>query len=586
MCQGIRFGGLIGFGLLAAAFAAGQTDPDKAGRTGLPDDWSHHHIVFSQPDSTERLDQVHADLRYWQQVERSVSRARGETVVRRPRRAATRVDWGEALATPATAGLNFSNVATSPAKYSFNGTNPDCANDYVVFALPTGASTAANLYAFTNLYVNNSGTGACPGASPVALFTYNASRGGGSLNSSPTLSLDGTQIGFVEDSTSAQFHVLKWKAGDVSATFGTPWNSSLLPDCAANGAVAPCEYSVVYSAHTATLSAPYVDYTADTAYVTDDAGMVAAISPVFGGGTPKVVFTVTTSGNAAMTPPVYDSVSKNVFAADASGILYYVRTTAASSGACGSGNPPCVGTPTLTISNGTPISDAPIVDSSSGTVFVFTNSGLPATSGPGAHALTLHSSVVQTSTTLGTMQVAYVGPQGASPVYDGAFNNAYYNNPGSGVLYVCGTNSSNIPQLYGVTFTGTQMNQGPAAYGPLALGFSAAACSPLTEVFNQSTSRDLVFLGVNAGCYGDIKTACIAEFDVTNGFPSANTATVPEANGTTGIIIDNVSNGSSGNASQTNLYFVTLGEEPCTEYTGGIANLANCLVKLTQTGLQ
>ena len=574
MCRAIHVSGLIGFCLLAALAATGQDDRSLLDQIGLPDDWSHRHVIFSQPESAERLSQMQTDIRYRQQISRTAARPAESAVVRRPKMTAGKVDWSEALS---TASINFANPATYPAKYSFNVFHADCSNDFVVFDLPTGASAAANVFAFSNLYVNNSGTGTCAGTTPAVLFTYNGSRSGGGL-SSPVLSLDGTEIAFIENATSAQFHVLKWKAGNVSPVFGQPWNSSVLPDCAANGAVAPCEYSIVYSTHTATQSAPYVDYGSDTAYVTDDNGLVAAISPVFGGGTPRVVYSINLAGAVAMTAPVYDSVSKNVFAADANGVVYYVRTASSSSGACVSGSAPCAGTPTLTAAQGSTISDAPLVDSQSGTVFVFTKGSV---SSP-------NDAVIQTNTSFSMpARFAYIGPSGANPVYDGTFNNEYYASPIHGLLYACGTDSNNIPQLYAISFTGILMNQGPAAYGPLPLGLAPAACSPLTEVYNQSVGKDFVFLGVTAGCFSaNAAHACVEEFDTTTGFPSARTGVVPETNGTTGIIIDNVSNGVNGNPSQTNLYFVSLGQEPCSEYTGGSANLANCLVKLTQTGLQ
>ncbi len=485
------------------------------------------------------------------------------------------MDWSESLSNGA---LDFANAVTNPAKYSFDVANPtpSCANDYVVFTLPAGAGTQANVFAFNNLYVNDAGTGTCAGKTPTALFTYNGSQNAGPLNSSPVLSLDGTKIAFIENAASAQFHVLKWKAGNTAAVAGQPWNAAKLPNCATNGAVAPCEYSVVYSTHTATLSAPYVDYGSDTAYVTDDKGLVAAIHPVFGGGTPAVVFSQIVS-KSAMTPPVYDSVSQNVFAGDAGGTLHYVRTTAQSAGKCATGNPPCLGVTALVATTGTPIYDAPLVDSSNGTVFVFSNSA------PGGAS---RASVVQTNTTLSGSRVALFGPDGSQPIHAGTFTNNYYNNPATGLLYVCGANASNIPQLYAVTFTGSKMDAGAATFGPLAMATGAAGCSPLTEVYNQSTNKDYLLVGVSDKCSAAIAGGCLEEFDVTSGFPRAVTAAAAESGGTTGIIIDNVSNGASGNASQTNLYFGTLGTQACSTYTGGTSAAGNCLVKLTQTGLQ
>jgi hypothetical protein len=544
-------------------------------RIGIPADWSDSHVVFSQPDTFERLRAVQADPRYWQQLHRTVLLQHAVAATPHTASPVAQVDWSESVSTTA---LHFANAVTYPAKYSFNAADPtpSCANDYIVYALPAKAATDANLVAFNNLYVNDSGTGTCPGTTPHALFTYNASRHTGKLNSSPVLSEDGTKVAFIEDAASAEFHVLKWKAGDTSPTFGAPWNSSVLPDCATDGATAPCEYSVVYSTNKAALSSPYVDYASDTAYVTDNNGLLAAISPVFGGGKPAVIFSLTVPSQTRMTPPVYDSVSRNVFAADAGGSLYYIRTSAASSGKCASGSPPCVGAPTLTVSDSTGIFDSPIVDSASGTVFVFSKS----------FSMSPYSAVTQTTTTLSTARVAYIGPQATQAVHAGIFNNAYYNNPGTGMLYVCGTDANNIPQLYGITFTGTRMNEGNPAHGPLALATGSTGCSPLTEVYNQTAGKDYIFLSVKTGCSASNPDGCLEEFNVTNGFPSAPSGTVPENGGTTGIIIDNVTNGSGGNSGVANLYFGTLHTQSCSESTGGTTSEGNCLVKLTQTGLQ
>jgi len=490
-----------------------------------------------------------------------------------------------------TSPANFSNLVSYPAKYSFDVSNPapNCTNDYVVFTLPVATANAFNVIAFNNLYVDNYGTGACPGEAPSVLFSYNASQNNGPINSSPALSLDGTQIAFVENAGTARFNVLKWHSGDVSSTFGEPSNSSPLADCATNGDVAPCEYSVVYSAGGATLSSPYVDYATDTAYVTDDSGVVAAISPVFGGGQPAVKYSVSVPSSRTMTPPVYDSVSKNVFAADSGGNLYYIRTGSASNGNCASGSPPCLGWPTLNVAANKQVMEAPLVDSTSGTVFVFSNS-----SPDGAN-----SSVVQTTTTLSVSRVATIGPTGNQNVFAGTFDNNYLNSPSTGLLYACGTNASNVPQLYAITFSGTSMNTGPAAYGPLNLAAGQTSCSPLTEVFNQLSnaadepafsprifepSQDELYLSVANNCARFITVGCVQFFNITSGFPSGTAwSPVAEAGGTSGIIIDNVSNGASGNLSQTNIYFVTQGAQLC---TGGPGGLTNCAVKLTQTALQ
>lgn len=554
--------------------------PEPAGRVGVPYDWTHRHVVFAQPQTFERLREVQSDPRYWHQVYRRELAVSTQVAVHTPPlRPNLKPDWGMSLG---TAALTFTNLVSYPAKYSFNASNPtpSCTNDYVVFTLPTSTSTKINVMGFNNLYVNSAGTGLCSGTVPTAIFAYNASQSSGPMNSSPVLSLDGTKIAFVEDASSAQFHVLHWTSGNVSATFGSPFNSSAMANCATNGDVAPCEYSVTYASTTATLSAPYVDYANDIAYVTDDTGHVSAITPVFGSGTPAIKsgYPVAVSGSTNMTPPVYDSQSKNVFVADKKGNLYYIRTVSGSSGTCSSGSPPCLGLTTLSIVSNKQICEAPLVDSTSGTVFVFANNSGSST-----------STVTQASTVLTNSKVANIGQATSQNIYAGTFNNAYISSgPNSGLLYACGAAaSSNIPSLYAISFTGTTMNTGTPAHGPLALATATAACLPLTEVYNQGTSNsDLLFAGVSTKCSASITGGCVQSFNITSGFPSANMNIVAETGGTTGIIVDNVANGSSSTANQANIYFISQGTQSCTKNTGGTNASGNCAIKLTQTGLQ
>lgn len=593
-------GAMLCAGLAGGGPLYGQID---AARVAAPQDWSHRHVVFPQPQTFDRLSEVQQDQRYWHQVftramrsavangsprgsekaMEGVSRSRlvPPAIPRTPLAAASKpdVDWGESLA--GTVALSYSGLNSYPAKYSFNTNNPvpDCTNDFVVFTAPVSTVTRFNLFAFKNLYVNNSGTGSCSGTLPTMLFAYNASQNSGNLSSSPTLSLDGTQIAFIENSAPAQFHVVKWRSGNVSGTFGSPYNAAKMVNCAGNGAVAPCEWSLLYSTATghATLSAPFIDYLADTAYLSDDVGQVYAVKPVFGGGAPSTQWVVAISGSTTMTPPVYDSVSKNVFVADANGKLYYIRTSASSAGTCLSGSPPCQGSNVLTVASGKPVVEAPYVDSTNGKVFVFSNS-----SPTGANA-----SVVQTNTTLSTTSVANIGTVGANPVYGGAFSNSYYTSTGTGVLYACGAGPAQAGQLFGITFTGSTMNAGTPAYGPLNVSTAKSTCSPLTEVYNQSLGVDELYLSVQTKCTATITGGCLRQYNISSGLPASDTNTVAESGGTTGIIIDNVKNGLHGDASETNLYFVTLGAQSCSKHTDGTAfTTGNCAVKLTQSALQ
>lgn len=562
------------------------SSPAQNTQFSLPWDWSMQYRVFPAADSVDRQSQIEKDVRYrLQQLRRNYQQIDIETsasAVDRMQR-----DWREAIG-----NTGYSEGSTYPAKYSFNVSNPtpNCAGDYIVYALASSTPSKFNLIAYNNLYVNSAGSGVCSGTTPSVLFAYNASQSAGNLSTAPVLSLDGTLIAFIENSSKAEFHVLKWKGGEYSPTFPKPYNSATLANCATNGGAAPCEYSVTYSATTATLSLPYVDYGSDTAWVTDDAGKISAIHPVFAAtpsNPPKVVTGYPlTVGSGVMTAPVYDSVSGNVFVAGPTN-LYYVRTTSTSAGSCAAGSPPCAGKTSQTIGSGYGTTlDAPIVDSTDGWVFAFA-----------WNATAKGATIVQSNTTLTTLKTAQIaGSGGSSPttLHSGTFNNAYYTNPASGLLYACGENGSgHYGALFAVSFTGSGMNTGPAAYGPLNLTSSSvsgsgAVCSPLAEVYNQTAGKDYLYTGVTSNCaFGGSSTGCVFAFDITSAFPSSALAQYSTPGGTSGIVIDNV-NGSLTSA--TNLYFLSqepLGSEaPCTVYTGGTNTDGNCAVKLTQSALQ
>jgi hypothetical protein len=581
--------------------AWGQSVIVTDGHAGLPSDWSHRSVVFAEPQSESQRQAIAAEPRYSLQTMRRLL-LQFEPEFRLDEAppddggdefsSGVRRDWNEAIGSSA---YTLSSP-TYPAKYSFNvaSPTPDCTKDYVVYTLPVAATTDFNVIAFNNLYVNSTGSGLCAGTVPTVLFAYNGSQSTGTLSTAPVLSLDGTQIAFIEKSTGAQFHILKWHAGDKSATFPKPFNAAHLANCATNGGVAPCEYSVTYSTATSTLGSPFIDYAGDTAYVTDDKGNVSAIHPVFGATPAKPPAVVTgfpvNVSTAKLTAPSFDSVSKNVFVSDTSKI-FYVRTGATSSGACLTGAPPCAGKTNVVISTGSGVGttqEAPIVDSTNGTVFAFGWSGPPYNG----------AIIVQSNTTLAVRNVANIsgttGGSTATTIFSGTFDNAYFNNPTTGKLYACGENNGNhFGTLWAAGFaSATAIKTGTASFGPLNLttatiAGAASPCSSLTEVFNQAAGKDFLYTGITSKCaFGGSAAGCIFAFDITSGFPTTAAAKFSSNSGSSGIVIDNVTGSLT---SATNLYFLTRQPQgtgsPCTVYTGGTNTTGNCAIKLTQSGL-
>ena len=495
------------------------------------------------------------------------------------------------------------SVLRYPAKFSFSSANPspDCTNDFVVVTQSGGGSTfpgTFNVIGFNNLYVSAvGGTKFCPGTTPNAIFSYNASSAAGALNGSPTLSLDGKLIAFVETASVANggavFHVLKWHSGDVQtveSSFSNAFNTSALPNCVANGATAPCQYSLQYTPAlgraTAFRTSPFVDYNSDTAYVSDDAGNVYAITPVFTAtpANPPAVaagWPVSVSGTALLAP-VYDSTSKNVFVGTILGTEVFVKTVGSTTGACVSGSAPCLGSTSFTFGPSSAMADTAVVDSSTGRIF-FTGARAGATPG---------TFLVQTDTELSAASVVTgtIGSVAASAAYSGTPDNNYFASVSTGRFYVCGVAANGDAQLLAFGFDSAGlMNPAPVG-GPLQMGNIAsvnAACSTgLTEIFNQSDARDWLFAGLGGRCQGAVfgTTGCVMSFDVTAGFPTAVDSLLIEKNASSGIIVDNVTDANASSIT-TNIYFHVTGPQSCPDYLG-TAHSATCLVSATQAGLQ
>ena len=512
-----------------------------------------------------------------------------------------KIDWS----IPLGAGIVAPNMY--PAKYSFDiNAAPSCANDYVVFGLNVAGATPgqANLVGVNNLY-----SGANPrlcGANPTVTWAYNASTAGGSVLTSPSISLDGKRIAYVESAAgSSVFHVLAWQAGQ-----GTSATNAATPT--ANGActgtvpapTSSCLKSVALSGTaTDTLSSPWVDYQTDKAFVGTDDGKIYRISCVFNcalNTNPTVdwIFTlpVAGTGGAAARPngPVYDFPSGRLFVGDQLGELWVINAGGAGpslnagpvmigGGGCTTTNPPGrTGTPApCTASGGSfGIPDSVIMDSSSASQRIFAFSGNDGTAGASAVVAQLTMSLtglVRTHIGLGSVGNATTNVD----IHTGTFDNNYFGAiPNTGELFVCGTGPGNTnPFHYWIGFTAyPAMNAAPTgsiARNPTAPGL---ACSPYTEIFNPNINlggghHDLLISGLmGAGTNGRIITN-----DISTGVIAVGLSNATYDGGISGVVVDNVS--ASGQASS--VYFSTQGV-----VNVGTCGNARCAVKLTQLALQ
>jgi hypothetical protein len=529
------------FALVSSMWAQDVAAPRN---TGVPQDWSQGHIVFSRdtlalhPDLIYREPRVlHQALQRWQPANSDVFRA-VDPVQASADASGDKRDWNVNLM-KGRISLNM-----FPAKFSFDpAAPPDCTKDYVIFGLAVVGVTSgqANLVAYNNLY---SGTGGLCGAAPTVLFAYNTSTTAtGKIVTSPVLSVDGKKIAFVESVTgspaSAIFHVLTWTAGQGTTA----------------AAAAPSMTSTIFAtAANSTTSSPWIDYSTDTAYLGADSGLVYKITGVFK-GTPTLAghpWPVTVSTNFHLTPPVLDSARGVLMVGSANGSLYQINTTTGALstlvvGKSGSTSPGIVA--------------APIVDITNGTTFVVSaNDGTSAV---------LAQADTATMTLLAKARIGQ-GSSGGTVlnIFQPAFTNSYFTSPSTGNVRLCGTGAADTtPWQYAFGFTGRTMKT-TAAFSKQLLASTDARCTGWTEFFNPNVSggTDFFFFGLTQDCTapGTGPTdGCVVSRTSDTTFTKATLN-----GGPSGIVVDNYS--TSGQASSI--------------YLSGAK--VNTGYKFTQNGLQ
>ena len=455
---------------------------------GTPDDWTHHHLIFSHPGSFadavqrgsfESWYRVVSDPRYlMQQVKRTLG-ARGLEGEHRRRRSAVHNDWSMTLGNGGKVG-----AGQYPAKYSFfTNSTPNCASattpDFVVYntGLP-GSATQASIVAYDNLYVTT-----CTGTVPTIYWAYNT---GGTATTSPVISLGGDQIAFVQSSASvASLVLLKW--ANSGGTVGAPAAITSVTNANYRSCTKPCYTTIPFSGSPNDTNSPpfYIYEGADTMYAGDNNGVMHQFTGVFIGTPAESAangwpVTVSTQTSKILTGAVYDPASTLLFVGDSTGYLYSVTTTGATRTVVRSG--------LLAAAGSTGIVASPLVDSTPAApkVYVFV----------GDSAVTAGSnSVFQFATGFAAGTTGIQRTLGSSSttlkLYAGAFDNIHYAVAGGagGGLYVCSAHTGGTaPRLYRIamnaTFTGAAANVNTPTSG-------AAACSPVTEALGSKALTTL-----------------------------------------------------------------------------------------------
>jgi hypothetical protein len=521
---GVSLSGLIVLGWVLTGQAAKPVQP------GLPTDWSHRHVIFSQPSTYEQVQTVTSDPRYWQQwhrqnvtrvlVDPAASDANASTgsdfdpAVNLGRGPGSQGAWSEDLGSGGSVG-----AGNYPAKYSFQISTANCASaaspDYVVFNTGlAGSTTQASVLAFDNLYSG------CTGTKPLVYWAYNT---GGQVLTSPVMSGDGTQVAFVQ--TNSGFGVLillKW-AASTTQTVTSPQTLIPVATSAYRTCVAPCMTGVLLKNSSRvqvddTTSSVFPDYTNDTIWVGGELGWLHKITGVFRGSPAEVTtggfpVQVNPTNPNSLSSPVYDGTSGNVFVGDYGGFFYRVSATG-------------VVTASGKVDHGAGLVAGPIVDSTAEKIYVFSSSDGSTTCTGGVPcsavfelAPTFAADSTGSEVVIGDSQPA---PPNPNPLYEGSFDSTYENSSnGTGNLYVCG-NTAGSPTLYQIPIAAGVL--GAAVTGPV-LTSATTGCSPVTDIANPNTTggaTEWIFASAQASGSGNDCAAggCIMNFKVTPWQPS------------------------------------------------------------------
>lgn len=541
--------------LFSIGFVSGLCAQDETPAThkGFPQDWSTHHIVFTRdglaqhPEILDREPRVRNQaMQRWHApnpdvYQNGIDQNRVPQAV--PISGSGGRDWNVSLGKGRVAANMY------PAKYTFDpAVPPSCANDYAVFGLTVAGNVGAaggpaNLVGFNNLY-SGSGTSLCNRTSPSVMFAYNITTvSGGKIVTSPVISEDGTKIAFVESivGVAAIFHVLTFTSGQGTIASAAP----------------PTMTSLTFSpTKDDSTSSPWVDYSADVAYVGADDGRLYKITGVFK-GTPALApgWPVLLALNNRLSPPVLDSNLSLLMVGSGNGSLYQVNTTNPSAffplaiGKAGAKTPGILA--------------APVVDITNGKTFAAS-----ANNGTSAVLVQVDTSTLSTATLVKVSlgQGSSGGVVGLN-IDEPAFDNQYFNGPSGGNIFVCGTGSGDTsPWEYSFGFTGATMNS-TTSFSQQLLTSTAAQCTGWTEFFNPNlpvgVGTDFFFFGLTQDCTGTGTLGCLVE-RVNN----TTVATATLNGGPSGIIVDNYST-----AGQASNVYVT-------------AEKANIAYKFTQNGLQ
>jgi hypothetical protein len=350
----------------------------------------------------------------------------------------------------------------------------------------------ANIVGLNNLYAG-SGSPFCSGYT-YPTFTFSYAAGVGGVSTSPTLSLDGRKVAFVENDATlgAILHLLTL---GTDAEFGSCTNNGTSAPTCATAAVIPGSTSGSNAAdymlplalagglsaptHDA-YSSPFVVYSTDILYVGDGNGNLFSVSPVFEGGTPALRsgFPVAILGGDSLQSPIVDvGNTGNVYVKDnLLTRLYNVTSSGVVEGY-------------ITLGSGEVArDDAPLVDSTNGLGYAVADCNeSPSTAGVVVQFL------IAATGNPGVLATAPLSSSSCEdyPVYNAAPDNNYFtegissSTPGSNGELLVAYNNSPGGRLAQFQFTSGIMNTTAEYTDSNGLGTDGYFFSPMTEFYGN-----------------------------------------------------------------------------------------------------
>ncbi len=479
--------------LIAFATAGLCAQEKKPDATGVVDDWSTHHVVFSEPGTlvnalvTGHYSQwvnILSEPRYTMQQQKRhtlfpdptsgrAGSGKGKSEV------SVEKDWSMSLSGGTTIGAMAPNAF--PAKFSFSVASAiataNCANDYVAYTTGIAGSAAqATIIGYNNLYATT-----CGGTTPTIAFAYNT---GGMANLSPVLYWDGAQIAYIQTVSNVASLVLLKPSLSSGGSAGSPATGigSALAVGAYRSCSAPCFTTIpLNGSPNDTNSSPFYVYNgSDTLYVGDDSGKLHKFTGVFTGTPAEVTtnwpVTASTETTPKLTSPVFDvGTSQLIFVGDATGYLHSVTT--------GTGAETVLTSSQMDCGTGGFV-DPPLVDSTTELVYAFIGVSCPAT---GTHTGYINRFPAGTSISgsFGTALPLLATTVTTATLNAGTFDNEYYTTSGvTGNLYVCESGTLVRIPITGKTTFGTVGTYNTPVSG-------TTTCSPVTEFLGAAANTTL-----------------------------------------------------------------------------------------------